>query len=138
MAADLEPAPAAEVEPDGDLEEGEIEDAEIEDGATEDSETEDSESDAEPAGPVIHVPGRELEEGAENGDTPPAKKRTRRGSRGGRGRKKKTAAATGAALATEAPAPVEEAVEPAPEPGANGHEGDWGYTPMSEWGMDDS
>ncbi|MDX6450285.1 MAG: ribonuclease [Gaiellaceae bacterium] len=161
----------------------------------------------DPAGPVIHVPGRDL--GTEDGDTPaPAKKKTRRGSRGGKNRKKKTAAAAGVgvALATaadgvadadlegtqledtpledtaaeaiveeapvdeavleEAPveeAPVEEAVveeavveeapadepaveepvaeEPAPEPkpeepSENG-DGDWGYTPMSQWGIDE-
>ena len=82
--------------------------------------------------PVIHLPDRELTD--EDGDAPtPAKKRTRRGSRGGRNRRKKTAtAATATAEAPEAPvAPVEEAPE---EPTENG---DWGYTPMSQWGMDD-
>jgi ribonuclease G len=129
------------------------------------------------AGPVIHAPSRDL--GTEDGDSPtPVKKKTRRGSRGGKNRKKKTAASAGVgvALATiedeprepeaeepavldEAPvqeaaveasaieeAPVEEA--PAPEPEApaerpkpeeqsqNG-DGDWGYTPMSQWGIDE-
>jgi ribonuclease E len=147
----------------------------------------------EPGGPVIHVPGRDL--GAEDGDTPaPVKKKTRRGSRGGKNRKKKTAAAAGvgvalaatdavadplddadledtdledtdledadleetllepdadaASVAVEveqeaAPAAVEEpaAEEPAPEqepeePSQNG-DGDWGYTPMSQWGIDE-
>jgi ribonuclease G len=105
---------------------------------------------AEPvAGPVIHVPGREL--GTEDGDAPaPVKKKTRRGSRGGKNRKKKTAAAAGvgAALATveavdeapvhqPAPAAEEPSAEPKPEePSRNGDE-EWGYTPMSQWGIDD-
>ncbi len=123
----------------------------------------------EPAGPVIHVPGRDL--GTEDGDTPaPVKKKTRRGSRGGKNRKKKTAAATGvgvalatadeaaelepevAAVAVEE-APVEEAAapkapveapvaeepdpEPKPEDPSQNGDGDWGYTPMSQWGIDE-
>jgi ribonuclease G len=130
-----------------------------------------------PAGPVIHVPGRDL--GTEDGDTPaPVKKKTRRGSRGGKNRKKKTGAATGVgvALATaeavadqpaadelepeaevveveealveeapieEAPAPVQEApaeepaAEPKPEEPSQNGDGDWGYTPMSQWGIDE-
>jgi ribonuclease G len=138
-------------------------------------------ADESPAGPVIHVPGRDL--GTEDGDTPaPVKKKTRRGSRGGKNRKKKTAAAAGVgvALATadavadqaaepefepeleptadeatvavedasveevqapEAPAeePVAEEPDPEPkpeEPSQNG-DGDWGYTPMSQWGIDE-
>jgi ribonuclease G len=150
----------------------------------------------EPAGPVIHVPGREL--GGEDGDAPtPVKKKTRRGSRGGKNRKKKTAAAAGvgvalataeavadspadteagpqdeagtieeptveeavvdeAAVEEEAPveeAPVEEAPapeapvqeapaeepasEPKPEEPSENGDGDWGYTPMSQWGIDE-
>ncbi|HEY8645427.1 MAG TPA: Rne/Rng family ribonuclease [Gaiellaceae bacterium] len=139
----------------------------------------------EPAGPVIHVPGRDL--GTGDGDAAaPVKKKTRRGSRGGKNRKKKTAAATGVgvALATaqavadppadaevepdaegvpveeaaleEAPveeAPVEEApapevpvqeapaeepaAEPKPEEPSQNGDGDWGYTPMSQWGIDE-
>jgi ribonuclease E len=133
-------------------------------------ETEEPEQADEPAGPVIHVPGRDL--GSEDGDTSaPVKKKTRRGSRGGKNRKKKTAAATGVgvALATadeaaelepeetaavaveEAPveeaaapeAPVEEPVaeepdpEPKPEEPSQNGDGDWGYTPMSQWGIDE-
>jgi ribonuclease G len=154
-------------------------------------ETSDQDAEAEPkdepaAGPVIHVPGREL--GTEDGDTPaPAKKKTRRGSRGGKNRKKKTAGAVGVgvALATaeavddpaadelepeaeaaeieeavaeeavveEVPvdeavvgaapapeAPVEEAPadeEPKPEEPSQNGDGDWGYTPMSQWGIDE-
>jgi ribonuclease G len=115
------------------------------------------------AGPVIHVPDRELGEEAEteaDGDAAPtARKRTRRGSRGGRNRKKKTAAATAGATAgtAVAEAPAEEAVAREPEPAAdpepaaadpepaaadpetNGAADDqWGYTPMSEWGLDES
>ncbi|HET7128334.1 MAG TPA: Rne/Rng family ribonuclease [Gaiellaceae bacterium] len=78
-----------------------------------------------PPAPVIHLPDRELTDEDEDAPTP-AKKRTRRGSRGGRNRRKKTG--TAAALA-EAPA-----AESAEEPSENG---DWGYTPMSEWGLDD-
>jgi ribonuclease G len=145
------------------------------------------------AGPVIHVPGREL--GTEEGDTPtPVKKKTRRGSRGGKNRKKKTGAATGVGVALasaevddpaadieavsfeaesaeaeesfaddpiaveEAPSEEEAAAEQVAEPEApaaqeapaeepedetdpkdpsrNG-DGDWGYTPMSQWGIDE-
>ncbi|HST17541.1 MAG TPA: Rne/Rng family ribonuclease, partial [Gaiellaceae bacterium] len=97
----------------------------------------------EPAvGPVIHVPDRSLgtDEDAEAADAP--RKRTRRGTRGGKNRKKKTAASGATAVETEsvvdAKAEAEEAPEPAPAE-ANGdgdREGDWGYTPMSEWGLD--
>jgi ribonuclease G len=138
-------------------------------------------ADESPAGPVIHVPGRDL--GTEDGDTPaPVKKKTRRGSRGGKNRKKKTAAAAGVgvALATADPvadqaaepefeteleptadeatvavedasveevqapeAPAEEPVaeepdpEPKPEEPSQNGDGDWGYTPMSQWGIDE-
>jgi ribonuclease G len=84
----------------------------------------------EPAAPVIHLPDRDLGtngdepvEGESEGETPATpRKRTRRGTRGGRGRKPKTAAVA----AGEEGGAVEEA---APE-----GEGDWQYTPMSEWG----
>ncbi len=120
---------------------------------------------AEPraGGPVIHVPGRELDgdEASDDGDTPAAaaKKRTRRGSRGGKNRRKKPAvageaAATGtleAAATPEAadaaaetsrpdaatePEVVEPEPEPEPEPDAASENGDgeWTYTPMSQWG----
>jgi ribonuclease G len=86
------------------------------------------------AGPVIHVPDRELSDDGE--PEAPAKKRTRRGSRGGRNRRKKTAAAAGATATVEAEAP---AAETAPDGGAPARDGDdWGYTPMSEWGLDDA
>jgi ribonuclease G len=65
-------------------------------------------ADARPAQPVIHLPGLDLGEDEVDGDEPARdenaaatgevarpKKRSRRGSRGGRGRKKKTAAAAG-------------------------------------------
>jgi ribonuclease G len=120
------------------------------------------------AGPVIHLPGRELEDedSAENGDGPatPAKKRTRRGSRGGKNRRKKPAVAgeAAAALATDSepetdppesepideqkPAPVveqeperepERERAPKPEPASENGDGDWTYTPMSQWGDKD-
>jgi ribonuclease G len=102
--------------------------------------------------PVIHVPdpglGREEEvdetpAAPEDGDAAAApKKRTRRGTRGGRNRKKKAAAAPAAAAATleeDAPVsgPVSEEPEPAVDPSDNGTVG-WGYTPMSEWGLEDN
>jgi ribonuclease G len=103
------------------------------------------EPDEPQSGPVIHVPDREL--GTENGDAPaPVKKKTRRGSRGGKNRRKTPAAAAGVA-ASAAPAEAEppQAFEPeedeqaedeqAEEQAPNGDE-NWGYTPMSEWGLD--
>ena len=132
-------------------------------------ETDEPDQADEPSGPVIHVPGRDL--GTEDGDTPaPVKKKTRRGSRGGKNRKKKTAAATGVGVALAAAdeaaelepevaavaveeAPVEEAAapeapaeapvaeepdpEPKPEEPSQNGDGDWGYTPMSQWGIDE-
>jgi len=132
--------------------------AEAEPDAPEVEESEPAEETAEaPAGPVIHVPGRELDE--EDGDAPaPAKKKTRRGSRGGKGRKKKTGAAgagagvAGAAVAEASADEPESAVEEAPpeesqptvdepaageEPSQNG-DPDWTYTPMSQWGLDET
>jgi ribonuclease G len=95
--------------------------------------------------PVIHLPGRDLTD--EDGEAPtPAKKRTRRGSRGGRNRRKKTGTATVTATATvdaseDSPSEVAESPESpakAPEAPAEPEEnGDWGYTPMSQWGLDD-
>ena len=59
------------------------------------------EPDAGPAAPVIHLPDRDLDGEAEDGDgAAPVKKKTRRGSRGGKNRRKKPA---GAALATAEP-----------------------------------
>ncbi len=142
------------------------------------SETEEATPEPRAGGPVIHLPGRELngDEAADDGDSPtaPAKKRTRRGSRGGKNRRKKPAVA-GEAAATgtlasdvddaetpeadavfepqaEPDAAVEPeddhepksepepeakpAVEPEPEPEAAAENGDgeWTYTPMSQWG----
>jgi ribonuclease G len=84
--------------------------------------------DEAPPAPVIHLPGRELEEEpSENGDQPaaPRKRPTRRGSRGGRNRKKKTATSATVEAETEAEAPAAE---------QNGDSDEWEYTPMSEWG----
>jgi ribonuclease G len=92
----------------------------------------------EPQAPVIHLPDRELTD--EDGETPtPVKKRTRRGSRGGKNRRKKSATATAIAEAPEAheaheARTIEAPPESAEEPSGNG---DWGYTPMSQWGLDD-
>ena len=101
--------------------------------------------DQEAAGPVIHVPGRELgderDEPAVNGDQPAVRRSSsRRGSRGGRNRRPKTAAvgaenaATEAEAAAVAPEPAQ-APPPADEPSGNGSD-DWEYTPMSEWDRD--
>jgi ribonuclease G len=79
----------------------------------------------------IHVPDPELgepeaaavdgspEDGAE--EAPKPKKKTRRGTRGGRGRKKKTAAV--ASVSEDAAAPADD-----------GSSANWEYVPMSEWG----
>jgi ribonuclease G len=104
-----------------------------------------------PAGPVIHLPDRSLEDGDGDGDEDgdaPIKKKTRRGSRGGKNRRKKTAgvgvapvepmSGTDVSEAPE-PEPVEpevEAEEAAPEHSENGNQ-EWGYTPMSQWGLDE-
>jgi ribonuclease G len=79
---------------------------------------------------VVEAPS--VEAPAENGDAPaPAKKKTRRGSRGGKNRRKR-ASADAAANGSE---PAPEAAEPAKEASTNGTpEEDWGYVPMSEWG----
>jgi ribonuclease G len=103
---------------------------------------------AEPEAPVIHVPDRDLGVEEADGDTPsPQRKRTRRGSRGGRNRKKKTATvvtASGNGREPEAePEPESESEseserkpEPRPEPEPEPDGGEWTYTPMSEWGID--
>jgi len=93
-------------------------------------------SDTEP-----ETPEAPSENGAE-----PRKKKTRRGSRGGKNRRKKPVGATAAAPAASEngsepePEPdVEAAPEPVlePEPEAEtsaAQEDEWGYVPMSEWG----
>jgi len=110
----------------------EVPDAEVPDTEVSDAKVSDTPEPEPASAPVIHLPGRELTD--EDGETPTAaKKRTRRGSRGGRNRRKKTATAATATVeaaesdAPDAPAAAEEATE----------NGDWGYTPMSQWGMDD-
>ncbi len=96
--------------------------------------------------PVIHVPepdlGREAE-ASSNGpvEGQPARSRTRRGSRGGRNRRRKSPAVLAAVdVGSEEPAhgdeqaaaaPVREAQEPAAAGGDT-----WEYTPMSEWDSD--
>ena len=76
----------------------------------------------------------------------PVKKKTRRGSRGGKNRRKKPAGAArrdrrarrraghGGRRARARACPQPDAEEA--RPSANGDE-DWGYTPMSEWGLDE-
>jgi predicted RNA-binding protein with TRAM domain len=107
---------------------------------------------APPAAARIHVPDPDLGEPDESPDEPAGdgtesprpKKKTRRGTRGGRGRKKKTAAAvvatgTGgtedAAGLTEVEKPAESAeIEEKPSDAQDGKKpSDWEYVPMSEW-----
>jgi ribonuclease G len=97
---------------------------------------------------TIHLPGNELgrEDEAVAAETPSengaaagaAKKKTRRGSRGGKNRRKP---GTGVAV-TNGTEPVEaaaepessEPAEPVEKPVTNGApDDDWGYVPMSEW-----
>jgi ribonuclease G len=110
-------------------------------------------------GPVIHVPGRDLDADGEAADgAAPARKRTRRGSRGGRNRKRPgTGAAVNGADSTDGDAsegtdggdagvaenPVVEPIKDAPKPPArkpapatepSPETTDFTYTPMSEWG----
>jgi ribonuclease G len=116
---------------------------------------------AETEGPVIHMPGRELGETEEGAPPAAPKKRTRRGSRGGKNRRKKPVGGAAAAIAgtdlvevepieSGAEAEPEQSVELEPpvvedevehvveEPSPNGADAeDWGYTPMSEWGIDE-
>ncbi len=104
-------------------------------------------------GPVIHVPDRALEGAAEGEDgdgAAPVRKKTRRGSRGGKNRRKKPVGTGGAAVATVEPEAADGTVEvsevevsdtpepvvPEPESSENGDD-DWGYTPMSQWGLDE-
>jgi ribonuclease G len=97
----------------------------------------------EVAAPVIHVPDRELgtdDDAADGDESAPVKKKTRRGSRGGKNRKRKTAATTGAAAAPTLAVADETAPDERPEPEEAAEQNgdpDWGYTPMSEWGLDD-
>ncbi len=124
-------------------------------------EVSDTSEEVEVAGPVIHLPDREIGV-EENGDgSTPVKKRTRRGSRGGKNRRKKPAGATATATLEADPEtedvetdaelePVSDTeIEPVtvdepgpdiveePEPAAESGDDNWGYTPMSEWGLDE-
>jgi predicted RNA-binding protein with TRAM domain len=106
---------------------------------------------APPAAARIHVPDpglgepdESLDEPAADGTEPPRpKKKTRRGTRGGRGRKKKTAAAvvgTGTDGNQEAGRPEEEkpsgSVEEKPSDSEEEKPSDWEYVPMSKWDDD--
>jgi hypothetical protein len=106
---------------------------------------------ATPAVARIHVPDPDLgepepdgspEEPAGDGtEAPRPKKKTRRGTRGGRGRKKKTAAAVGTATdgSREVPPPEEKPAEPEDEKASDSGDGkpsDWEYEPMSKWDDD--
>ena len=155
-----EPAVAAEAEPEDELES----ESEVESEVIPQDELAPGAEAAPPAGPVIHLPERGLDGEADDGNaSTPVKKKTRRGSRGGKNRRKKPAGATLATAEPETPADTEvpegsdaEAVEievaeievaDAPEPqvassqpssSENGDgDADWGYTPMSQWGLDE-
>ncbi len=87
----------------------------------------------EATAPVIHLPERDLgrngdgaegQDDAAGGEGGAQKRPTRRGSRGGRNRRKPA----GTAAETEAPAETTTEVVATAEP-----EGEWTYTPMSEW-----
>ena len=109
---------------------------------------------AAPAVARIHVPepglgepdGSPAEAAADETEAPRPKKKTRRGTRGGRGRKKKTAAAVGTATdgsLEPAPPQQEQAAAAGDEkPADAGDEqpagteqktSDWEYVPMSQW-----
>ncbi|HUY72197.1 MAG TPA: Rne/Rng family ribonuclease [Gaiellaceae bacterium] len=99
----------------------------------EDPEAQDEPGASEGPPPVIHMPDRDLGRNGdepEAGDSPaPRKTTTRRGSRGGRNRRRKPAGETAAAAA----APEGESeVASAPDEGSD----EWEYTPMSEWDRD--
>jgi predicted RNA-binding protein with TRAM domain len=89
---------------------------------------------------TIHLPpddlGEEGEMSSANGDTSaPARKKTRRGSRGGKNRRKREAAV---AADASAPEPMDSIPEPAatPEPEQEPEEKteNFDYVPMSQWG----
>jgi ribonuclease G len=88
--------------------------------------------------PVIHLPGRDLGQNGDepaDGETQPARSPTRRGSRGGRNRRRKPAGAaadTEAATENGTEATVAEPAAAVAE--AGGEDENWEYTPMSEWG----
>ncbi len=106
--------------------------------------------------PVIHLPGRELGQNGDesaDGETQPARSPARRGSRGGRNRRRKPATAAAdngestengsesVAIVTEAPevaAATAEVAAATSQPAAatrqSGDDDNWEYTPMSEWG----
>jgi ribonuclease G len=81
---------------------------------------EEDEGDLKPAEAAAAEPG---EDGAE---APKPKKKTRRGTRGGRGRKKKTAAAAAVTSSDGGAAATPSSEDEKPS--------DWEYVPMSEWG----
>ncbi len=89
-------------------------------------------SDSDAPRPVIHVPepglGRNGDESSSSESAPP-RPSTRRGSRGGRNRKRKSPAAT---ASSDAQLAEEPAVSAAPSAGGD----EWAYTPMSEWDSD--
>jgi ribonuclease G len=95
----------------------------------------------------IHVPDPDIgeaeaepfeEESEDGAELTKPKKRTRRGTRGGRGRKKKTAAVATARADGDEPLSTTAADEPTAASGdaesTDSESADWQYVPMSEWG----
>ncbi|HEY1366055.1 MAG TPA: Rne/Rng family ribonuclease [Gaiellaceae bacterium] len=135
------PAEGAEETPED--EEAEVAEA-VEEPAAE-AEPEVVAAEAEPSAVTIHLPdedlGRDEEAEEGEGEAQAPKKRTRRGSRGGR-RRRKPAGTNGTEPADDDAEPAAEeeataAAEPETEPpeadSANGRSEDWEYVPMSEW-----
>jgi hypothetical protein len=102
---------------------------------------------------TIHVPGEDLGRpeaekepeapaeaeapaAAESDEAPKPKKKTRRGSRGGKNRKKKPATAATNGASPDSDESGEVLTEPGRAPAASPPEHaatDWDYVPMSEW-----
>ena len=95
-----EPAVAAEAEPEDEHES----EPEVESEVVPQDEPTPGADAAPPAGPVIHLPERGLDGEEDDGSaSTPVKKKTRRGSRGGKNRRKKPAGATLATAEPETP-----------------------------------
>jgi len=90
-------------------------------------------ADAPAAEPEPEAAAPEESTTAEAEETPKPKKKTRRGSRGGKNRKKKPTTATqnGAERAEDGDAPESDVAAPEAEPASSN--GEFEYVPMSEW-----
>jgi ribonuclease G len=94
-------------------------------------------ADVEPAAARPDAAGAPAEEAADAEAEPKPKRKTRRGSRGGRKRRKPAEAASNGASAEREPSDAEPEVaapaENGDEPSQDDDSGDWEYVPMSEW-----